>query len=182
MTVLLGDKNRLAAEVGEWEHALRRVDLWAAGQWLTCDDNMAFVGQFRSDVVETVAWMRSGASSPLPFDGLSPEATHRRLMHRAGADDETEEEYRFRSQFRVLSWGPTTDNVTAHLFRDADRLVLTLQFWREEHLVRHPDHAGKVFVAEVPTEEFVGILEDLAAVLDGSQDPGRPCAAELPGH
>ncbi|MGW1463564.1 hypothetical protein ACWCPT_04305 [Streptomyces sp. NPDC002308] len=174
MTVLLGDKNRFAAEVGEWEHSLRRVDLWAAGQWLTCDDNMAFVGQFRSDVVETVAWLRSGASSPLPFDGLSPEATHRRLMHRAGAEDETEEEYRLRSWFRVLSWGPTTDNVTAHLFGDADRLVLTLQFWREEHLVRQPDHAGRVFVAEVPTEEFVGILEDLAAVLDGSRGPGRP--------
>lgn len=174
MTVLLGDKNRFAAEVGEWEHSLLRVDLWAAGQWLTCDDNMAFVGQFRSNVMDTVAWLRSGASSPLPFDGLPPEATHRRLMHRAGADDETEEEYRFRSQFRVLSWGPTTDNVTAHLFCDADRLVLTLQFRREEHLLRHPDHAGKVFVAEVPTEEFIGILEGLAAVLDGSQDPGRP--------
>jgi hypothetical protein len=173
VTVLLGDKNRFAAEVGEWEHSLRRVDLWAAGQWLTCDDNMAFVGQFRSDVMNTVAWLRSGASSPLPFDGLSPEATHRRLMHRAGADDETEEEYRFRGRFRVLAWGPTTDNVTAHLFRNADRLVLTLQFRREEHLVRHPDHAGKVFVAEVPTEEFVGILEDLAAVLDDSEDPGR---------
>jgi hypothetical protein len=174
MTVLLGDKNRFAAEVGEWEHSLRRVDLWAAGQWLTCDDNMAFVGQFRSDVVDAVAWLRSGAVPPLPFDGLSPAATHRRLMHRAGADDETEEEYRFRGRFRVLSWGPTTDNVTAHLFRNADRLVLTVQFRREEHLVRHPDHAGKVFVAEVPAEEFVGILEDLAAVLDGSQDPGRP--------
>ncbi|MEU6706165.1 hypothetical protein [Streptomyces wuyuanensis] len=174
MTVLLGDKSRFAAGVGEWEHALRRVDLWAAGQWLTCDDNMAFVRQFRSDVVDTVAWLRSGACSPLPFDGLSPEATHRRLMHRAGGDDETEEEYRFRSRFRVLNWGPTTDNVTAHLFRDADHLVLTLQFRREEHLVRHPDHAGKVFVAEVQTEEIVGILEDLAAVLDGSQDPGRP--------
>lgn len=174
MTVLLGDKNRFAAEVGEREHSLRRVDLWAAGQWLTCDDNMAFVRQLRSDVVDTVAWLRSGGGSPMPFDDLSPKATHRRLMHRAGADDETEEEYGFRSQFQTLSWGPTTDNVTTHLFRVADRLVLTLQFWREEHLVRHPDHVGRVFVAEVPTEEFVGILEGLAAALDDSQDPGRP--------
>ena len=174
MTVLVGDESRFAVEVGEWEHSLRRVDLWAAGQWLTCDDNMAFVRQLRSDVVDTVAWLRSGGGSPMPFDGLSPEATHCRLIRRSGADDETEEEYEFRSQFLVLRWGPTTDNVTTHLFRDADRLVLTLQFWREEHLVRHPDHAGRVFVTEVPTDEFVGILEGLAAVLDGSQDPGRP--------
>ncbi|WP_157876061.1 hypothetical protein [Peterkaempfera griseoplana] len=59
--------------------------------------------------------------------------------------------------------------MTAHLFRDADRSVLTLQFRREEHLVRHPDHVGKVFVVDVPTEGFVGILEDLASVLDGKQ-------------
>ena len=72
-----------------------------------------------------------------------------------------------------LGLGPTTDNATVLLFRDADRLVLTLQFWREEHLVGHPEHAGEVFVAEVPFEEFVGILEALAAELDGSRGPGR---------
>ncbi|MER6573976.1 hypothetical protein ABT288_49605 [Streptomyces sp. NPDC001093] len=85
MTVVLGDKSRSAVEVGEWELSLRRVDLWAAGQWLTCDDNMAFIGQFRSDVVDTVAWLRSGSGSPLPFDGLSPAATHLRLMRAAGS-------------------------------------------------------------------------------------------------
>ncbi|MFJ8827666.1 hypothetical protein ACIREE_38740 [Streptomyces sp. NPDC102467] len=174
MTVLLGDKNRFAAEVGAWDNALRRVDLWAAGKWLTCDDNSVFVGQFRQDVLDTAAWMRSGQGSPLPFDGLSPQATHRRLMRRAGADDETEADFALRSQFRFLNWGPTTDNVTAHLFRDANRLALTLQFWREEHLIKHPEHAGEVFVAEIPTMEFVGILEGLVAVLDDGQSPAGP--------
>jgi len=167
VTVLLGDKNRFAAEVGQRDHSLCRVDLWAAGNWLTCDDNMVFVRQFRHDVQDTAAWLRSGQGSPLPFGDLSPEATHRRLMHCAGTDDEADEDYELRSQFRVLTWGPTTDNVTTHLFRDADRLVLTLQFWRDAHLIKHPEHAGAVFVAETPTAEFVGILEDLVAVLDG---------------
>ncbi|KOT78381.1 hypothetical protein ADK70_34400 [Streptomyces rimosus subsp. pseudoverticillatus] len=170
----MGDKNRFAAEVGEWDGALCRVDLWAAGKWLTCDDNSSFVGQFRRDVLDTAAWLRSGQGSALPFDGLSPEATHRRLMHRAGADDETEAEYELRSRFRVLSWGPTTDNVTAHLFRDADRLILTFQFWREKHLLKHPEDAGEVFVAETPVVEFVGILDDLVAALDGGPDRGCP--------
>jgi hypothetical protein len=174
VTVLLGDKNRFAAEVGDWDNALCRVDLWTAGKWLTCDDNMAFVRQFRRDVLDTVAWLRSGQGSPLPFDGLSPESTHRRLLRHAGADDETEADYELRSRFQALSWGPTTDNVTAHLFRDGDRLVLTLQFWREEYLIKHPEHADEVFVVEMPTMEFVGILEDLVAVLDGGQNLGLP--------
>jgi len=172
VTTVLGDKHRFAAEVGEWDHLLCRVDLWAAERWLTCDDNMAFVTQFRLAVLDTAAWLRSGQGAPLPFGSLSPQATHRRLMLRAGADDETE--YELRSRFQVLIWGPTTDNVTAHLFRDGDRLVITLQFWRAEHLITHPEHAGEVFVAEIPTTEFVGILEDLVAVLDGGRNQRHP--------
>ncbi|MEV8360981.1 hypothetical protein [Streptomyces niveus] len=156
MTVLLGDKDRFAAEVGEWNHALRRVDLWAAGQWLTCDDNMAFVKQFRLAVLNTAAWLRSGQGSPPPFTGLSPTATHKRLMLRAGDDDETEAEYELRSRFQTLSWGPTTDNVTAYLFREGDDLTITLQFWREP-----PERAAEIFVAEIPAAEFVETLEDL---------------------
>jgi hypothetical protein len=60
MSTILGDKHKFATEVGEWDHELCRVDIWAAGKWLTCDDNMAFVRQFRRDVLDTAAWLRSG--------------------------------------------------------------------------------------------------------------------------
>ncbi len=135
---------------------------------------MAFVEQFRRDVVDAATWLRSGQGSPVPFEGLSPEAAHRRLMHRAGADDESEADYELRSRFRALSWGPTTDSVTAYLFRDKDRLALTVQFRRGEHLIEHPEGAGEVFVVDIPTAEFIGILEELVAVLDGGRGPGFP--------
>ncbi|APS17514.1 hypothetical protein TK78_00090 [Streptomyces sp. Tue 6075] len=167
MSVVLGDKCRFAAEAGE-PGLLCRVDLWAAGKWLTCDDDMAYVPQFRRDVLDTAAWLRSGEGSPLPFAGLSAEATHRRLMQRAGDDDEPEADYQLRGRFRVLLWGPTTDNVTAYLFRQEDHLVITLSFWREEHLLSHPEDAGTVFVVEIPAKEFVGILEGIAAALGTS--------------
>ncbi|MGQ4458417.1 hypothetical protein [[Kitasatospora] papulosa] len=167
MSVVQGDKFRFAAEAGE-PGPLCRVDLWAAGKLLTCDDNMAYVPQFRRDVLDTVAWLRSGEGSPLPFAGLSAEATHRRLMQRPGDDDEPEADYQLRSRFRVLLWGPTTDNVTAYLFREEDRLVITLSFWREEHLLSHPEDAGAVFVVEIPAEEFNEILEGIAAALGAS--------------
>ncbi len=173
MTVLLGDKSRFAAEAGQRDHGLCRVDLWAGGKWLTCDDSMVFVGQFRRDVLDAAAWLRSGQGSPVPFGDLSPEAAHRRLMEGAGADEETEADYELRSQFRALNWGPTTDNVTVLLFRDTDRLVLTVEFRREEHLVKHPGDAGEVFVVDILAAEFIGILEDLAAALDHGEGPGR---------
>ncbi|MGW6869352.1 hypothetical protein ACWGHM_13615 [Streptomyces sp. NPDC054904] len=171
MSTILGDRQRFATEVGDWDHELCRVDIWAAGQWLTCDDNMVFVRQFRRDVRDTAAWLRSGMASALPFDGLSPRATHRRLMLRAGADDETEADFELRSRFRVLDWGPTTDNVTTHLFRDGDGSLITLQFRRDEHLLKHPEHAGEVFGAKMPTAELVGILENLVDILDGKGAP-----------
>ncbi|MER5779336.1 hypothetical protein ABT144_34640 [Streptomyces sp. NPDC002039] len=172
MNVVLGDKLRFAAEIGE-PGPLRRVDLWVAGRWLTCEDNTVYVPQFRRDVLDAVAWLRSGEGSPLPFDGLSAEATHRRLMQRAGDDDEPEADYQLRGRFRALLWGPTTDNVTACLFREEDHLVITLEFLREEHLFSHPEDTGAVFVAGVPTEEFLGILEGIAAALDAVQGESR---------
>ncbi|MFF7205503.1 hypothetical protein [Streptomyces sp. NPDC008141] len=175
MSVVLGDKSKFAVEVGE-PGQLRRVDLWAAGVWLTCDDNVAFVPQFRRDVSETAAWLRTAGGSPLPFAGLDPKAVHQRLMLGSQADEEAETEagYELRSQFHALCWGPTTDNVTAHLFRDAGRVVITWDFWREEHLLSHPEHAGQVFVVEIPAEELMRILDDLVGVLDGVPGPSGP--------
>lgn len=73
------------------------------------------------------------------------------------------------------SWiGAPTDNVTAHPLRGRGRFVLTLQFRRGEHLIKHPKDAGQVFVAEMPAVDFVGIFDDLAAVLDGDRNQGRP--------
>ena len=152
-------------EVGDWEGpALRRVDLWAADQWMTCDDNLAYVKQFRRAVGDTAVRLRSGDGSPLPFAGLSAAATHQRLV--AGAGDEAKDD-ELRRQFRVFDrWGATTDNVLAFLFRDGDHLVITLQFWREEHLLKHPEHVGTVFAVEIRAAPLAGILEELVAVLD----------------
>lgn len=174
VTTILGDKHKFATEVGEWDHELCRVDIWAAGIWLTCDDNMAFGRQFRRHVLDTAEWLRTGTASVLPFDDPSPQAAHRRLMLRAGADDESEAEFELRSRFRILDWGPTTDNVTAHHFRDQDSSLVTLQFWRNAHLLRHPEHAGEVFLAKIPTAVFVGILHDLVAVLDNGLAQSHP--------
>ncbi|GGT25269.1 hypothetical protein GCM10010222_79030 [Streptomyces tanashiensis] len=77
-------------------------DLWAAGKCLTCDDNMAYVPRFRRDVLDAAARLRSGDGSPLPFAGLSAEATHRRLTQRAG-DDESEADYPLRGRCGVLA-------------------------------------------------------------------------------
>ncbi|GII28446.1 hypothetical protein [Planotetraspora mira] len=161
MAVLLGDKHRFAVEVGEWVGpALRRVDLWVADQWLTCDDNAVFVAQFRLSVAATADRVRSGGGLPLAF-AVSPVATHQRLVD---ATRGAEEDY---GRFWIFNdWGPTTDNVLAFLFRDGDQLLITSEFWREDHLSEHPEHAGRVFVAELQAGEFVGILEELVAVLD----------------
>lgn len=113
----------------------------------------AYVPLFRHAVRNTAAQVRAGYGSPLP----SPAATHRR----DGNDDEL-----LREQFWALHWGPTTDNFTTFAFRDGDELVLTFQFLREAHPHKHPEHAGEVFVVQIPATEFAGILENLIATLD----------------
>jgi hypothetical protein len=164
VAVFFGDRARLAVEVGEWSGpALRRVDLWAASQWLTCDDNTVFVPQFRWYVSKTAASLRAGQGAPLPFAGLSAAAAHRRIIAGTGSEEEDDA---LRTRFRVFGdWGPTTDNLEAFLFRDGEHLEITWQFWREEHLRRHPEHAGMVFAVEIGAAELAGLLEDLVAAI-----------------
>jgi hypothetical protein len=160
---------RFALELGERHEGLRRVDAWVAGQWLTCDDNMAYVPQLQQSVRHDCARLDSIEDSPYPFLGLSPAEVHRRLLA-----DEGE----LRERWQFLEWGPTTDNVLAHLLPHGNHLVMTVGFCREEHLRRHPEHVGAVFVAEIETEKLADILQGAVAALDRGLDDGRVTSAE----
>lgn len=160
MPILVGDKRRFAAEVGEPLGELHRVDLWAAGHRLTCDDNAAFVPHFCMCVRATLARLRSGPNLSPPDPGLSIEEAHRRLLEVGCGSSEP---------FRFPSWGPTTDNVRGHLLQTGKSLSLALEFWREEH--RPAEERGVVFVAEIPEAELIDVLERLIAALDCDDRP-----------
>jgi hypothetical protein len=94
------------------------------------------------------------------------EAAHRQHLDRMSR---LEDDY---GQFRPFThWGPTTDNVLTFMFRDGGHLLITFEFWRERHLCEHPEHAGRVLVAELPAEELGEILDQLVTVL--GQDQSR---------
>jgi hypothetical protein len=156
VTLLLGSRERFALELGEQREGLRRVDIWAAGQWLTCDDNMAYGPQLQRSIQHDSERLDSIEEQPPLLSVLSPAAVHRRLLADKG-------ELRERSHF--LEWGPTTDNVLAHLLRYGGHLIMTVGFWRDEHLRRHPEHVGAVFVAELEAEELAGILQGAVTAL-----------------
>ncbi|MEM7013313.1 MAG: hypothetical protein AAF585_17720 [Verrucomicrobiota bacterium] len=109
----LGSKSRFAFEVGEFwppndsNRRLRRVDLWAAEQWLTCEVNTVFIPAFCLSVERTIDWLRGAPDLGLPDPSSSPEQNHERLRHLDDGSDE---------RFWFLRWGPTTDNVSGYLF------------------------------------------------------------------
>ena len=160
MTILIGDKSRFAAEIGDFSTGttqLRRVDLWAAAQWWTCDDNSAYLPQFCFDVQRTIDRLRSGDNLSMPFPGLSPAETHRRLL---ASDDGS------RERFWFPHWGPTTDNILAHLFRDREQIFIPFEFWREEHHL--PEQLGMIFVAELIEAELLSVLQRVVDTLNES--------------
>ena len=171
MTTLFGDKSRFAMEIGDEWHGdqLRRMDMWLANQWLTCDDNWIYVRHVVGLVERTATRVRSGGASFLPFPDVSPAVAHRRLRALRSDKDWDDALY---FQHRIFDWGPTTDNVIAFLFPKGSHLAITLEFWREEHLRQHPEHVGEVFVAEIGADELAEILESAAAQLD--RQPTRP--------
>ncbi|QEL16987.1 hypothetical protein [Limnoglobus roseus] len=157
MALLFGDKQCFAAEVGEfWQRSqqLRRVDLWAADRWWTCDDNIVFVPQFCLSVCDSLAWLRSGSDLSQPFPEADAAESHRRLL---AVDDGSREKFWF------PQWGPTTDNITAHVFRAGDWLTIPFEYWRTRH--HRPDEMGRVFVAEMPQIELIEVLEQMLDAL-----------------
>jgi hypothetical protein len=167
---LFGNKQRFAAEVGELfqgHEQLRRVDLWAAGRWWTCNDNTAYVPQFCMSVQGSVNWLRSGCDLTQPFPEVSAAEAHRRLI---AMDDGS------REQFWFPLWGPTTDNVTAHVFRNNDQLLIPFEIWWPARPCS--EDRGRVFVAELPEAELVRVLEQMLAALECSPDAEQVVAPD----
>jgi hypothetical protein len=155
MTRLFGDRATFAVKVGEIKSpGLRIVDLWAAGKYLTTDDNVAYVPFFRRCLRSSGAQVRRRDIKPCPFPERSPEEIFRLLEA-----DETE----FREQFWFMGWGETVDNVSCYAYLDDD-LVIVFAFWRATH--PFPEDLGKVFVARIPPDEFAATLEESADLID----------------
>jgi hypothetical protein len=157
---LLGERSRFAAEVGKrWQKhsGLRRVDLWAAGRHLTCDDNTVFVSQFSRSVEATLAAIRSGAAI---HPQISDDDMRRRVL-----DTSPDVDAKGTGALQFPAWGPTTDNVRGFLSSTnlADRLEFTFRFWRPTHPIQR--ERGVVFVAEVGTEELVAVLTEVIELL-----------------
>ncbi|MFI5898404.1 hypothetical protein ACIA5D_50880 [Actinoplanes sp. NPDC051513] len=104
MTQQIGDRATFAVEVGEVKSpSLRIVDLWAAGRWLTTDDNVVQIPSFSRHMRSDAQRVRQGDVRPCSFSGRAPEDIFRLLN-----EDETE----FREQFWFMRSGETVDNVS----------------------------------------------------------------------
>ncbi|MFC4071347.1 hypothetical protein [Actinoplanes subglobosus] len=145
---LFGDRATFAVEAGPFWHApdLRAVDLWAGGQLLTYDDNIAYLPSFRFSIRTSADQMRRRALPPNPYPGLEPAEAFQRLH-----DDQTGS----REECWLMQWGPTTDGVILYAYLDGgDNLVLLFSFWRPDH----PDR-DRVHTARIPAGEFTGTLD-----------------------
>ncbi|GAA4977963.1 hypothetical protein [Actinoplanes utahensis] len=168
MTRRFGDRARFAVEVGEvWPPPpalatgdLRTVDLWAGGAWLTTFDNTAYVPSFTHYMRSDAEQVRRRDIRPCPFPGHSPEEVCRLLYAEMGETD-------FSWQFRLMDWGPTTDDATCIAYLDAgDELVLTL-VRREDN--PSPEDPAKVVVAKILADEFVAVLTEASDLLDAER-------------
>jgi len=130
------------------------VDIYAAGRWLTCDDCTPHLASFTDCLMRTVAFLLTdGVEGQFrrPFPELSPADNHRRLRADAKAGDNIEY-----LAYRFMDWGPTTDNVSAHLFISDGIASIPFSFWRPGH--HDPSELGQVFVAELPLRELMRVL------------------------
>jgi hypothetical protein len=151
----IGDVNALAIETGEFRgRGIRRVDIWIAKKWLTCNDNSAYLPTFCPDVEDAIWWLYSDPQLELPFSGLSVTENHIRVRAERGKS---------RERHRFFNWGPTTDNVICFLFRHLASLHLTFEFWRDNH--HDSTDMGRVFTVAITERELLRTLHGTAREL-----------------
>jgi hypothetical protein len=132
----------------------REVDIYAAGRWLTCVDGSAYLPQFTHALMGTVHTLldeRPAEEICRPYPHLSPADNHRRLREDAGGQ-----------AYRFMDWGPTTDNVIAHLFIENGVALIPFSFRSADH--HDPSERGKDFLAELPERELLRVLHEAAWV------------------
>src|SRR5688572_23806828 len=138
----------------------RLVDVYAAGRWLTCDDNTAYTPHFAGCLAHAAEWiLRNDESTSVfrrPFPELSPAEKHRKLLAAAKGDGDNTRHL----QYRFIDWGPTALNGRAHLFVSDGIASSPFSFWRPGH--HEPTGPGQIFVAELPERELVRVLHQAA--------------------
>ena len=160
---MYGLRSRFGVVIGPSDPArpasgMREVDVFAAGRWLTCNDSHAYLPHFTDCLMRAVAQLLDDDVEERcrrPFPELSPADNHRRLSADAEAGDNNEY-----LRYRFMDWGPTTDNVSAHLFVSDGIASIPFSFWRPEH--HDPSELGQVFVAELPARELTRVLHRAA--------------------
>lgn len=157
-----GQLTRFAITVGEIlseNGGSRRVDVWAADRWLTCDDNNVYVPHFAGCLQRAVGGLLADPQRRRgrPYPELSVEDNYRRLLADAETDNTEYLAYRF------MDWGPTADNVGMLLFHERNTVYLPFTFLRPDH--HAPPERGKVFVAELPQWELARVLHDASWAL-----------------
>lgn len=162
MTERFGDRSTFAIEIGPGagSSALRVVDIWAAGEQLTVDDNVAYVPSLLHAIRRTAARVSERSVPSCPFPGQSPDVIFQLLEH-----DETE----FREQYWFLQWDEILDNVSKYAYLDGASLVLMVSVRRPTHPA--PVDRGRVFVATIEVDFFSTVLETAANLLEHSFAP-----------
>lgn len=153
-----GDRSRFAVEVGEFvgeSDAHRRVDVWAAGVLLTCDDNHVYVPHFAGCLQHAVSRVLDDPTYRR-LRRPDPETCIADNFRRLRAEEDNSEFW----SYRFMHWGPTADNVMMLLFREDGVAYLPFAFWRPDH--HDPSELGQVFVAELPERELAMVLHDAA--------------------
>lgn len=160
MATIFGVREQFQIVIGAFSgagDAFCTVDVWAAGYWLTCDDNTAYVPHFAGRLQHSVTSLLHDASAyrcvGRPYPELSPADNYRKLCA-----DENDDGLAY--HFRFMDWGPTADNVRMLIFREGDTAILPFEFHRPDH--HNPREQGQVFVAELPWRELAEVLHRAA--------------------
>lgn len=161
-TKFIGHRERFAFEIGEYrssDHTLRHVDIWAGGVRLCIDDNTVYLDQFTNDLADEIKRSYRVRNFSKYLGDLSPVemATFVSSTRDEGSANYDIEEDSIYPYYQFLNLGPTTDNLSAFLFRGDQRAFFVYSFWRE---ALRKGEAETFQVVDLNFEEVISVCRD----------------------
>ena len=167
--MIVGNTNIYGFEVGDKiNQILQTVDIIIGNYYVSCDDNAVYLLEFISDIKYTIQHLKDVDLTIYNkyYENKTIEEIHEFISNNWAENSPSYdiEDGKLYSLHRFMDWGSTTDNITSLLFLYKNELILTFQFWRDDHEPK--EEINQIQYVKVDIFKIIKTLRNLVKELE----------------
>ena len=167
--MIIGNKNTFAFEIAESSNnETRKINIIIGNTSLCVDDNSVYIPLFINNLNDSLKKIKETdfLTYTSYFNGKNCEETHKFIQSTRNEDSsnfDIENDGLYLT-YHFMDWGPTTDNISCFLYQNNAQLLLSYEFWREEHL--NKKGIGVDNCIAIDKQELISTISSVVVLLE----------------